>query len=267
MTNSASGSRPAPPPPPTSSTPAQQGEQTRPWWGPIDVLLAIPFVFVLSSIGALVAGAIASAVSDWEFSSDLDMPVYALFVAVLFQQAAQAGWPWLVARRKGFGMVRDWKLSFKTPDIGYGIIMAIACVLGSTAVTALVSTLVGLGADEDPSNTAIISDNQDSPWIIGVILLVVVGAPLSEEILFRGLILRALDRVLGIYVAVIGSTLLFALPHIQAGATGKESIVLLAGIATIGLILAIGTVRIGRLGPAILAHLLFNAFGTAVTLV
>ena len=248
-----------PPPPPIEG-------RDRPFWGSVDILLSIPFIIATILVGTIIASVLATGLSDWDSSQDL--PVYGLFIAVVFQQFGQGIWPWIVSKRKGLGMVSDWKFRFDWPgDIGTGFGLAVLCVLGSTAATALMSVLVGLGDDEDPSNTSILSDNQDSPWLIGVILLVVFGAPLTEELLFRGLILRALEKDLGIYVAIIGSTALFTLPHMQAGATGGETMVLLAGIATIGLILGIATVRLDRLGPAIIGHFFFNAFGTVMTLV
>ncbi len=259
MNESSTGTPLPPPPPPTSG-------RDRPFWGSVDILLAIPFIIALVLVGTIIATALASGISGWDSAQDL--PVYGLFIAVIFQQFGQGIWPWVVSKRKGLGMASDWKFRFDWPnDIGVGFGLAVMCVLGSTAVTALTSVLVGLGDDEDPSNTSILSDNQDSPWLIGVILLVVFGAPLTEELLFRGLILRALEKDLGIYVAIIGSTLLFTLPHMQAGATSGETIVLLAGIATIGLILGIAAVRLDRLGPPIIGHFFFNAFGTVMTLI
>lgn len=238
----------------------------RPWWGPIDILFAVPFIVGVIIAGTVVASGVAFAVDGWDASTDL--PVYGLFIAVVFQQAAQFIWPWIVSKRKGLGMASDWKFVFKWgEDIISGFGLAVACVLASAGVTWLVSTLIGLGEDEDPSNTSIISDNQDSPWLFAVILVVVIGAPLTEEVLFRGLILRALDKALGIYVALIGSTILFTLPHMQPGATGGETAVLMAGIATIGLILGLAVIRYDRLGPAIIGHFFFNAFGTTMALI
>ncbi len=251
---------------PHTPPPAPSNGRARPFWGSVDILLAIPFIIAIIIVGTAIASVLATVFSDWDGTGDL--PVYGLFIAVVFQQFGQGLWPWVVSKRKGLGMASDWKFRFDWPgDIAKGLGLAVLCVIGSTAATALTSVLVGLGDDEDPSNTSIISDNQDSPWLLGVILLVVFGAPLTEELLFRGLILRALEKDLGIYVAIIGSTLLFTLPHMQAGATGGETIVLLAGIATIGLVLGIATVRLDRLGPAIIGHFFFNAFGTLMTLV
>lgn len=239
----------------------------RPYWGSLDVVLAVPVVFLVAALGALIAGSVAAAVDGWEFDSGVDMPVYALFIAVVFQQAAQAGWPWYVSRTKGNGVVEDWGLRFDLPrDLRLGVGIAVICLILVNVTTRLAEWAVSLPDDQDPSNTAIISDNEGSPWLIGIILLVVIGAPLTEELLFRGLIQRALEKSLGRYVAIGGSTILFAIPHIQAGATWQETAVLMAGIATIGFVLAIGADRYRRLGPVIIAHLLFNGFGTVATL-
>lgn len=48
-------------------------------------------------------------------------------------------------------------------------------------------------------------------WLVGV--LVVIGAPLSEELFFRGLLLEALSNHVGDTYAVLLSALIFALVH------------------------------------------------------
>jgi membrane protease YdiL (CAAX protease family) len=245
----------------------------RPWWSPVDVVLANPFVLVSGLIGALI-GLAVSALAGYDTGGDFELPTYGLFIAVLAQQLGQGAWPWIVSKRKGLGLVSDWRFSFDLRwskiwlprDILLGLGLAVVSLIGTGIATVGVSALVGLDDPGEASNTTIISDNEGSLWLIGVIALVVIGAPLTEELLFRGLFLRVFERSFGGVVAVIGSTLLFTLPHIQGGATWRESVVLLSAIATIGLVLGIGALRIGRLGPTIIAHFLFNAFGTAAAI-
>ena len=270
---STAGSPSPPPPPPPRSMGAPEAPQDRPWWGPIDVLLAIPFVLVCGIAGVLIATMVSS-IAGHDLGDDLDLPAYGLFIAVLGQQIGQGVWPVIVTRWKGLGLASDWGFvtdlglnKMRIPrDIAWGLGIAVLCLIGATVATEGMAALVGLSDPAEASNTSIISDNEGSPWLIGVIALVVVGAPLTEELLFRGLILQAFKKSFGPAIAVVGSTLLFTLPHIQADATWRESAVLLAAIAAIGLILAGAALRIGRLGPTIIAHLLFNAFGTAVAL-
>jgi len=115
---------------------------------------------------------------------------------------------------------------------------------------------------DDASNTDILIDNKGSIWIIGVVFLVVVGAPLAEELLFRGLILRVLQKSFGSIFAVIASSILFAIPHWQPGATWQETTVLLTALGVVGMTLAIGAVLTNRLGPSVIAHFFFNGAST-----
>jgi membrane protease YdiL (CAAX protease family) len=83
-----------------------------------------------------------------------------------------------------------------------------------------------------------------------------------EELFFRGLLLKALVRLLtplqaaggarvaGVVLAVIADGLLFGLAH------GEW--VQLAGLAVFGMILAAVSYRTGRLGMNIVAHATFN---------
>ena len=196
-----------------------------------------------------------------------DNPVYALFFGTAAFQVMQATYPWLVSRRKGLGVKEDWRFVSSLPnDIFIGLGLAALCVIGSQIATFGAAALVGLEDTNDASNTGILDDNRGSIWIVGVIFLVVVGAPLAEELLFRGLILRVLQKSLGGVFAVVISSILFAIPHWQADASWQETIVLLSALATVGLVLGAGAVVTNRLGPAIIAHFVFNAIGTVVTL-
>jgi len=220
--------------------------------------------FVFAMIVAGIVTVIAITIGGDDLT---DNPVYALFFGTAAFQAMQATYPWLVSRRKGLGIKEDWRFVSSLPnDIFIGLGLAALCVIGSQIATFGAAALVGLEDTNDASNTGILDDNRGSIWIVGVIFLVVVGAPLAEELLFRGLILRVLQKSLGGVFAVVISSILFAIPHWQADASWQETIVLLSALATVGLVLGAGAVVTNRLGPAIIAHFVFNAIGTVVTL-
>ena len=84
-----------------------------------------------------------------------------------------------------------------------------------------------------------------------LVLFLAVGAPLVEELFFRGLLFRALLGRTPVPVAVVVSALLFALAHFEA--------VQFAGLAVFGMVLALLAWRTGRLTPGIGAHAAFNA--------
>lgn len=91
-----------------------------------------------------------------------------------------------------------------------------------------------------------------TPWAVAVLLLfIAVGAPLVEELFFRGLLLRSLARTTNPVVAVLGSGLLFGLAHFEK--------LQFAGLAVFGMVLGAVAWRLRRLGPTIAAHMSFNA--------
>ena len=58
--------------------------------------------------------------------------------------------------------------------------------------------------------------NSDEPWtVLSTFVAVVVVAPLVEELIFRGMILRGLQRRYGALVAWVGSAVLFGLVHVD----------------------------------------------------
>lgn len=81
-------------------------------------------------------------------------------------------------------------------------------------------------------------------------LLAVAVAPISEEILFRGIIFNALSRY-GILLAALTSGLLFALPHLDPGS--------ILPFTLVGAALAWVYYRHRSLVAAIHFHLLFNS--------
>lgn len=90
-----------------------------------------------------------------------------------------------------------------------------------------------------------------SEWV--ALAGVAVGAaPVIEELLFRGLLLAALHHRFGIRGAVLGSTLLFALIHLQP-------VQILAALP-LGLMLGAYVARGGSLYVTAAAHILGNGF-------
>lgn len=81
--------------------------------------------------------------------------------------------------------------------------------------------------------------------------IVAVGfAPLAEEYLFRGLLYRALDREWGGWRAVVGSAAFFAIYHPPLS---------WVPVALLGVANAILFKRTGRLAPAVVLHMVYNA--------
>ena len=79
---------------------------------------------------------------------------------------------------------------------------------------------------------------------------IVIAAPVVEELLFRGYILDAIRARHGDVVAVLGSSVLFGLLHIEP---------YVVGMATLGgLIYGFVRIKTGSLWPSIVSHMLWN---------
>jgi membrane protease YdiL (CAAX protease family) len=89
-------------------------------------------------------------------------------------------------------------------------------------------------------------------WIF-VILAVAIG-PLTEEILFRGMLLSALDRPGWRWISIPGSAAVFSLPHWAPG----MNVLRLIGPFVIGLILGWSFLRTRCVLTSFLVHAAFN---------
>ncbi|MEO6155994.1 MAG: CPBP family intramembrane glutamic endopeptidase [Ilumatobacteraceae bacterium] len=96
-------------------------------------------------------------------------------------------------------------------------------------------------------------DRAHGNWLVILVLVVVVGAPLVEELMYRGLLQGAFTRRLSEPVGVIVVAAWFAIIHFRA--------VEYPGLFAFGLVLGVCAWRTGRLGMGIMAHMAFNATG------
>jgi membrane protease YdiL (CAAX protease family) len=143
------------------------------------------------------------------------------------------------------------EFGFRIPNTRY---LAIGTALGFTLGVA-VTFLSHVFPSKPPFDVS-----RFAPWMIG--LYFIVGSPIQEEIIFRGLIQSTLERrwmitfpVFGgsLSGAVVFTALLFGIIHVGVGA------VVAIGAIVLGLIAGELRRRSASLLPAIVVHALFNA--------
>lgn len=213
-------------------------------WGLADVglgVLAAPASLLLA--GLLLAlvdlpGAVALAVAS--------TALVALTVLAVRRPARQSG-----------GVERALGLDLPTwSDTGLALRWSVGLfalqVLAGGLLALLVPDLRGVAAD----NTSFLADVPPAVVVL-VALTAVAVAPVVEELLFRGLVLRGLMLRTGFWPAAVVSSVLFGLLHAQA--TGLEALPLVVATGVFGLGLCVLARRTGRLGPGILVHALRNA--------
>ena len=96
-------------------------------------------------------------------------------------------------------------------------------------------------------------ESADGGWLVVLVLLVVVGAPLVEELLYRGLLQGAFRRRVNDGLALVIVAVWFALIHFRP--------VEYPGLVVIGLVLGVCALVTDRIGMSIVAHCAFNATG------
>jgi membrane protease YdiL (CAAX protease family) len=108
-------------------------------------------------------------------------------------------------------------------------------------------------SDEIEQRARELLDKAHGGWIVVLVLVVALGAPIIEELVYRGLILQALQSRLNDWLALVIGSAWFALIHLQP--------VELPGLFAFALVLGICFQRTGRLGMSVFAHIGFNAAG------
>jgi ABC-2 type transport system permease protein len=126
---------------------------------------------------------------------------------------------------------------------------AAACAIGIGWFQAL--QWMPFSADILERSRAALPPPEDVAMWIGLIVLAVIVAPLSEEFIFRGLVYQGLRRTHGIAWSVMWSSLFFTAVHPPA------SSVAVFGVAVVN---ALIVERTGRLTPCIAIHAAYNAF-------
>jgi membrane protease YdiL (CAAX protease family) len=143
--------------------------------------------------------------------------------------------------------------------------------LGLQVAVALLFALVGSLIGDIDAGQSVADELRSLHSIAGRVAMaavVAVMAPVAEEVMFRGILLRAL-AARGRSFATVVSAIVFAGFHV-VGISGNRitgAVLLLPTFVVIGIILARMTWRRGRLGPAIFVHSGFNLLAVLVLLI
>lgn len=95
--------------------------------------------------------------------------------------------------------------------------------------------------------------DSDEAGIIMMILSTAVVAPIVEELIFRGIVMPRLNRVMNIYLAAFLSSMIFGIIH--------GNIVQITYAVVLGLVMSFIAVRCASLLASCFFHILFNTIG------
>jgi membrane protease YdiL (CAAX protease family) len=223
-----------------------EGKEETVRWGVGDALLGLGLSLLLPAF----VGLAVYAVAGWDRSDDVPLWGVALLQIPLW--ACLLGVPLWATHRKGRrSLARDFGFRMQWSDIplGLGVGLVAQFVLG-LAIN-LLYRLLGIDLDKVGETAKQLTDVAVGPVeVIVLVLVVAVAAPLLEELFYRGLWLRSVEKRFGPVAGVAVSSLIFALVHFE-----PYDFLALFGFAVVIAVLAL---RTGRLGPSIWAHVAFN---------
>lgn len=161
----------------------------------------------------------------------------------------------LSRRRGGRSFADDYRVRFRPVDLaGVPIGVAAQLVLVPLLYWPLSSWFPDtFRAEKVEQRANDLWDRASGPWVVALIVVVAVGAPIIEEFVYRGAILQALENRVHAVLALAISALWFAAIHLQP--------VELPGLFVVGLVFGLCWQRSGRIACPILAHMAFNAVG------
>jgi membrane protease YdiL (CAAX protease family) len=140
------------------------------------------------------------------------------------------------------------------------------------AISILASLLAAVATGEPPAPIAhetlrFIAAGEGGPWLILLLAVVTLGAAITEEVMYRGLLQDALVQMqVGRWPAIALASGFFAFMHVGAEAGGRTQALLVMLPALFILSLGFGWIfeRTGRLVAPITMHVLFNAANVAL---
>ncbi|MFP5451421.1 MAG: CPBP family intramembrane glutamic endopeptidase [Thermoleophilia bacterium] len=201
-----------PPSPPPGPLPERAG-----FWGRV----ARPIGAVLLAFGLSIP--LAAVLLGTDLSDDSVNAIFALVGSALI---LLFGYVFLTALP---AHERRWVTALKHTRggaVGLGVVIGIGIIIASASLIVL-GTLVDGGLEDRLEEQA--TDVGPELWqIVLMVIALVVLAPLGEELVFRGLLLRGLVRRLNFWPAALITSVLFAASHADAYAIWPRAIALVA---------------------------------------
>lgn len=140
--------------------------------------------------------------------------IWLLALAVAVPTVIAAGLAMLITKLRGNGPRTDLRLYWSWRGLGLGLMYGFGGLFIVLPASVLYMSIVG--PDANSAVGKIFGDYRASwSWAVVVFLIVVLVAPLCEEIVYRGLLWEAVDRRWGRWVALAVTTVVFALAHLE----------------------------------------------------
>ncbi|MEP1125172.1 MAG: type II CAAX endopeptidase family protein [Ilumatobacter sp.] len=204
-------------------------------------------VLVVSLLGSKV---VLDLIVDFEWP----VVVYVALLGVLGYGPSVAWW-WFSMTRWGSGnRGHDVGFTPRWSDLGWGPLIWLATIGVQVAVATIVLALdVPLANNTDDVGELA----TDRTYAVAIVITAVVAAPLVEELVFRGIVMRSLLSVTAAPLAVVGQGVLFGVAHVDP-VRGVGNVGLAMVLSAVGVSFGVAAYLLQRIGPTMVAHAIFN---------
>jgi membrane protease YdiL (CAAX protease family) len=221
--------------------------------------------------GQIVGATVAIATGAFDSEGLLNIALVSVLgqsTSVLIAAGAIAVRPELIPSATGLGLIGV-KGTLRTGALAFAVIFPITLLIGAGAqqLGELVARITGEDAPDAIAHTTLRQMAEPSNassigwWIM--LAVVVIGAPVSEEIIYRGFIQTALARMTrSHWFAILATTGLFAIVHL-----GAVTWYALLPLAVLSVMMGLAYARTGVLWVPIAVHALFNASNVVMAMI
>lgn len=242
----------------------QIGDGTAVGWDPTPLEQPVAPEPSLPGLGTAVVGAVVGIALSFAVAAVLhaaDEPggrTAELGLSSLALWAGLVGACLAVSARRGTGSIlRDFGFRFRWLDLGLGFAVALGGRLAAAMFLAPIPLFPTRSLNEVDETVFEDALHGAGAWLV-LVLVTCVGAPLVEELFFRGLLQTRLVARYGAVVGIPVASLIFGAAHLMAW-DGPYTLAYAWSIAGAGLVFGLARHHSGRLGTSIAAHAVFNA--------
>jgi hypothetical protein len=198
---------------------------------------------------------------EWLTRFDWPVMVYVIILATVGYGPSLV-WGFYVRNRWGTHGLTSLGWKFEWPDLGWGPLTWLAAI-GAQLVLAVVVVVFDIPLS---SNVESATDlDADRAYLIATLITAVIAAPVIEELVFRGLVLRGFLSRMGPVLAIALQGVLFGVAHIDP-VRGFGNIGLVLVLSGVGVTFGVSAYLARRLGPTVIAHAIFNGVVMAIVL-
>jgi len=198
--------------------------------------------------GVLVAGVVGFVILL--IQGDAELTTTLIIWSVISQQLGSLAVLAYLSRKQGTGsFATDFGFALKL-EHWWGLPAGAALQIGVAIITA---PLIQLLFPEGPPEQSIVAVTETSQTAVEVVLLLValvLLAPLTEELMFRGMLTSRLLRSMAVWWAIITQAAVFALIHLA----DPEAIAALPGLFLIAVVLGYAALRVGNISLSLTLH-------------